>query len=133
LDQLNQDKDERIHEIVNGISEEDKERLTIQAKTFYFCKETGNILNIEDYQEWKKNQTAEPGYSRNYQKVVEMIMSGREKEIPGIMHIPETVLEGQGSESKTSQRKKPWELGEKELEATEEAKEADTDTTKDIQ
>lgn len=110
LDQLNNDKDERIHEIVTEISPEDKERLTLQAKTFYFSKETGNILNIEDYQEWKKSQNPEPGYSNDYQKVVELIMSGRENEIPDIKQIPDTVLEGQGSESKSSQRKKPWEI-----------------------
>lgn len=84
----------------------------MQAKTFYFCKETGSILNIEDYQEWKKSQTTEPGYSNDYQKVVEMILSGKESEIPGIKQIPDTILEGQGSTSSTSQRRKPWEVEE---------------------
>lgn len=99
----------------------------MQAKTFYFSKETGEILNIEDYQEWKRTVvqgTAEPEYSSNYQKVVEMILSGKEKDIPGIMQIPDTVLEGQGSESKTSPRKKPWELEQKDEQDDQETKAA---------
>ncbi|CDR36762.1 CYFA0S01e04236g1_1 [Cyberlindnera fabianii] len=133
LDQKNQDKDERIHEIQTEIDEEDKERLTMQAKTFYFCRSTGNIMNIEDYQEWKSQQKDGhleeakkevpqdvPEYSSNYNQIVEMILAGKEKDIPGIMQIPDTVLEGQSSESGVQTRKKPWEIAQ---ETTKEEKE----------
>ncbi len=109
LDHVNQNNDGKINEIVTEIKPEEKQRLEIQAKTFYFCQQTGNILNIEDYEEWKKNrETAEPEYSSNYQELVELILAG--KEIPGIKQIPDTVLEGETTEHKAEVRKKPWEI-----------------------
>lgn len=109
LDQINQNNDGKINEIVTEIKQEEKSRLEIQAKTFYFCQQTGNILNIEDYEEWKKNrETAEPEYSSSYQELVELILAG--KEIPGIKQIPNTILEGETTEQKAQVRKKPWEL-----------------------
>ncbi|KAH3676389.1 hypothetical protein WICMUC_002020 [Wickerhamomyces mucosus] len=115
LENLNQDRDGQIHEVITEIPADQKQRLEIQAKTFYFCSQTGNILNIEDYEEWKSNLlepkveeiTEEPEYSSNYQNVVELIVNG--KEVPGIKQIPDTVLEGTSSESKLPERKKPWE------------------------
>lgn len=81
----------------------------MQAKTFYFCQQTGNIMNIEDYEEWKTTKdNAEPEYSSNYQELVELILAG--KEIPGIKQIPDTVLEGQSSAHVSEVRKKPWEI-----------------------
>lgn len=109
LDHVNQNNDGKINEIVTEIKPEEKQRLEIQAKTFYFCQQTGNILNIEDYEEWKKTrETAEPEYSSNYQELVELILAG--KEIPGIKQIPDTVLEGETTEHKAEVRKKPWEI-----------------------
>ncbi len=43
----------------------------------------------------------------SYQEVVELIQSG--KPIPGIKEIPNTVLDGQGTQSTQPRRRKPWE------------------------
>lgn len=109
MDQLNQDKDGKISEIITEIKPEEKSRLEMQAKTFYFCQQTENIMNIEDYEEWKRNRAiAKPEYSYNYQELVELIIAG--KEVPGIMQIPDTVLEGESSRHTSQARKKPWEI-----------------------
>ena len=46
-------------------------------------------------------------YPTSFAQIVEMITTG--KPIPGIKEIPDTVLSGQGTESKHEKRKKPWE------------------------
>lgn len=46
-------------------------------------------------------------YSASFAEICEMIAEG--KPIPGIKDIPDTILEGQASESHTQTRKKPWE------------------------
>ena len=43
----------------------------------------------------------------SYQDVVELIQSG--KPIPGIKQIPDTILDGQGTQSIQPRRRKPWE------------------------
>ncbi|KAI7480377.1 hypothetical protein KC357_g4018 [Hortaea werneckii] len=43
----------------------------------------------------------------SFAELIDMIAEG--KPIPGIKDIPDTILEGQGSESQKSERKKPWE------------------------
>jgi hypothetical protein len=43
----------------------------------------------------------------SYQEVVELIQSG--KPIPGIKQIPDTVLDGRGTQSTQRRRRKPWE------------------------
>ncbi|KAI7223833.1 hypothetical protein KC343_g8117 [Hortaea werneckii] len=43
----------------------------------------------------------------SFAELVDMIAEG--KPIPGIKDIPDTILEGQASESQKSERKKPWE------------------------
>ena len=43
----------------------------------------------------------------SFAEICEMIAEG--KPIPGIKEIPDTILEGQASESSTEKRKKPWE------------------------
>lgn len=43
----------------------------------------------------------------SFAEICEMIAEG--KPIPGIKDIPDTILEGQASESTTGKRKKPWE------------------------
>lgn len=110
----------------------DKQQLINQAKVFFFCNHTGNILNLEDYEDWKlhnedkfkkitevkdvemeetqpesTSQSNNPPYSSNYQQLVELIMSG--KPVPGIKEIPDTVLTDQGSSATAPQRVKPWE------------------------
>lgn len=110
-----------------------------QAKSFFFCSQTGHILNLDDFEQWKRdggykfdkstkiseikeddNPTTtttanETPYSSNYQELVELIVSG--KPVPGIKDIPDTVLSDQKSESKASQRLKPWEKKPEESEA----------------
>ena len=49
-----------------------------------------------------------PGYPQTFAEVMELIQAG--KPIPGIRDIPSTVLQGQASHSRISQRPKPWEL-----------------------
>ena len=49
-----------------------------------------------------------PPYPLSFSHVVELISSG--KPVPGIKDIPDTVLEGQASQSTNQARKKPWEL-----------------------
>lgn len=45
----------------------------------------------------------------SFAEICEMIAEG--KTIPGIKEIPDTILEGQSSESLATKRKKPWENG----------------------
>ena len=40
-------------------------------------------------------------------QIIEIIASG--EPIPGIKEVPDTVMEGQASQSTTAKRKKPWE------------------------
>jgi hypothetical protein len=53
----------------------------------------------------------------SYQEVVELIQSG--KPIPGIKEIPNTVLDGQGTQSTQPRRRKPWEKEDAENETLE--------------
>ena len=46
-------------------------------------------------------------YPISFAYIVELITSGRP--IPGIKHIPDTILEGEKSEGMTHRRRKPWE------------------------
>ena len=46
-------------------------------------------------------------YPTSFAQIVDLISSG--KPIPGIKEIPDTVLDGQGTESKREKRRKPWE------------------------
>lgn len=119
---------------VQSIPALDKQQLIDQAKSFFYCSHTGNILNLDDYMAWKahnggryeksakiseiEEENAEtldsaqlpedsPPYSSNYQELVELIVSG--KPVPGIKDIPDTVLTEQRSVSEAAQRPKPWE------------------------
>lgn len=121
-----------------SISALDKQQLISQAKCFFYCSKSGNILNLDDFDQWKihngdkftksnkieqlpeedveegdvgEEVTADdPQYSSNYQELVEMIVSG--KPVPGIKDIPDTVLSDQVSKSEEKQRVKPWEKTE---------------------
>ena len=46
-------------------------------------------------------------YPTCFGQIVELITSG--SPIPGIKEVPDTVMEGQASQTKTAKRKKPWE------------------------
>lgn len=118
---------------VTSIPNLDKQQLINQAKSFFFCNKTGNIINLDDFEDWKlhnedkfkkdkqieelgtsesststNNQSdSDPPYSSNYQELVGLLMLG--KPIPGIKQILDTVLTDQGSTASASQRTKPWE------------------------
>ncbi|OBA22249.1 hypothetical protein METBIDRAFT_67792 [Metschnikowia bicuspidata var. bicuspidata NRRL YB-4993] len=113
---------------VKTIPAAEKQQLTDQAKSFFFCSSTGHILNLDDYYAWKRNNggkitlleesskeedvsddkdSSEAPYSSNYQELVDLIVSG--KPVPGIKEIPDTVLSDKSSEPKAEKRVKPWE------------------------
>ncbi|RKP30536.1 hypothetical protein METBISCDRAFT_30819 [Metschnikowia bicuspidata] len=108
-----------------------RQQLVDQAKSYFFCSKTGQILNLDDYHAWKLlnhakiqevvdktgigaaaegnqqgNTCQEAPYSSNYQQLVELIVSG--KPVSGIKNIPDTVLSDQKSESRAPCRTKPW-------------------------
>lgn len=117
---------------ITSIPALDKQQLIDQAKCFFYCSHTDNILNLDDFNEWKlhngdkynKNQKIteitddseendnakgnEPPYSSNYQELVDLIVSG--KPVPGIKQIPDTVVPDQSSKPEAKQRPKPWEV-----------------------
>ncbi|KAM9920413.1 hypothetical protein OXX59_007240 [Metschnikowia pulcherrima] len=113
---------------VTTIPAAERQQLTDQAKSFFFCSSTGHILNLDDYYAWKRanggkiqlldddnkessdiSNTApsETPYSSNYQNIVESIVSG--KPVSGIKEIPDTVLTDRKSEPQAAKRVKPWE------------------------
>jgi hypothetical protein len=59
----------------------------------------------------------EPAYPSSFAHIVELITTGQP--IPGIEHIPETVLVGHEEPSKISRRSKPWEKDTEQVEAQE--------------
>ncbi|GMF01240.1 unnamed protein product [[Candida] boidinii] len=116
------------------IKDDEKDKLSMQAKVFFFCSDTGNILELDEYKEWEdkyeKNQklheiedkdgedsksksqdqsvSSDPPYSSNYEELVDLIMNS--KPIPGIKQIPDVVLDpNTASKHALNERKKPWE------------------------
>lgn len=111
----------------------ENQQLIDQAKSFFYCSHTGNILNLDDFYVWKRNnggkitlleevkaeaqaeeqpaakttESEDVPYSSNYQNLVELIVSG--KPVPGIKQIPDTVLSEQVSKLLALTRRKPWE------------------------
>lgn len=103
------------------IKAKDLEMLQLQAKIFFFCSQTGNILEIDDYQKWLKTKkeslkhdiTEEEDlpYSSNYEQLVDLIVNN--KPVPGIKQIPKTLLDPEtADESSLQPRRKPWEKKE---------------------
>ncbi|KAG7695871.1 hypothetical protein KL930_003539 [Ogataea haglerorum] len=102
---------------VSKIKPQDKEQLVWQAKVYFFCSQTGEILDLDDYRKWESTRklqepqgrnTKEIPYSSNYEQLVDLIVNN--KPIPGIKQIPDTVLGPElSSSSMLSERKKPWE------------------------
>lgn len=114
-------------------SPEQVEHLTTRAKCFYYTRKAGTRVDFEGYQNHLKSRFSsvpaadhheeanliEPAddqaatlmdgapHPASFAEICEMIASG--KEIPGIKQIPDTVLEGQGSQANATKRKKPWE------------------------
>ncbi|ANZ74578.1 BA75_01130T0 [Komagataella pastoris] len=93
-------------------------QLQNQAKVYYFCSETGNILSLDDYQKWEVQSTETrrlqeissetAPHSSKYEDLVDLIVQG--KPIPGIKNIPDMVHDSTNiSQSSLELRKKPWE------------------------
>ena len=55
------------------------------------------------------NSASDPAapYPNSFAQIADLIAKGGP--IPGIKEIPDTVLSGKGSESRTAKRRKPWE------------------------
>ncbi|KAK4632137.1 hypothetical protein CLAFUW4_02666 [Fulvia fulva] len=110
--------------------------LTLRAKCYYYARKAGTSVDFDGYKRWVEQQNhegetngAEDGWSildseppaqadssggmadapkpASFADICDMIAEG--KPIPGIKDIPDTILEGQASESKSDERKKPWE------------------------
>lgn len=147
FDDFNQGIQEVLENYLESLREQDpsitsipaaqRQQLVDQAKSFFYCSKTGNILNLDEYYAWARTNNAkiqelpdevqikeiddasEPQstpedapYSSNYQQLVELIVSG--KPVPGIKDIPDTVLADQKSEASAPARKKPWDIQTKE-------------------
>ncbi|CUM62986.1 uncharacterized protein PRCAT00000547001 [Priceomyces carsonii] len=123
---------------ISSISPHDKQQLIDQAKSFFYCSNSGNIMNLDEFKAWEKengdkyrrskqiveleepdqiqssndteNMESTAPYSSNYHELVERIITG--KEIPGIKQIPDTVLPEKSSQSHAKLRVKPWEQKE---------------------
>ncbi|GME97576.1 unnamed protein product [Ambrosiozyma monospora] len=118
----------------NKIKPEEKNQLSLQAKVYFFCTQTNNILDLDDYMIWKAsynpskethsatstiatnkessdvdaNANGNPPYSSNYEELVDLIVNN--KPIPGIKQIPDVTLDpNSASEHKLKERRKPWE------------------------
>lgn len=79
----------------------------------------GKQVDFDAYKASKQAPTAkteDDEKTLSYAALVEMIQSG--KPIPGIKDIPDTVLEGQGTQPAASQRRKPWEKDTSDTPAT---------------
>ncbi|KAK5163590.1 uncharacterized protein LTR77_010539 [Saxophila tyrrhenica] len=115
------------------------EHLTLRAKCYYFARKSGTPVDFDGYKAWIETQRGVASANGTYDTLFEaqpqaagesaggdasggmsdapkpasfaeicaLIQEG--KPIPGIKEIPDTVLEGQASESQTEKRRKPWE------------------------
>jgi hypothetical protein len=112
--------------------------LTLRAKCYYYARKAGTPVDFDGYKQWREQNSGpdtgaeaapidaiarnghpslangnvstvvpEPPKPATFAEICDMIAEG--KPIPGIKDIPDTVLEGQASESQASRRKKPWE------------------------
>lgn len=106
------------------------EYLTLRAKCYYYARKAGTPVDFDGYKQWVEQRQANSGANApsapaptaqdagsgglvdapkpaSFAEICDMIAEG--KPIPGIKDIPDTILEGQASESQASTRKKPWE------------------------
>ncbi|KAI5207797.1 hypothetical protein E4T39_01693 [Aureobasidium subglaciale] len=101
--------------------------LTVRARCYYFTRKFKTPVNFEAYQNWLESQDhpdpePQPAVSSevahppsmgeapppaSFAEICALIAEG--KPIPGIKDIPDTVLEGQGTQAQAPRRKKPWE------------------------
>ncbi|KXT18508.1 hypothetical protein AC579_2302 [Pseudocercospora musae] len=114
-------------------NEQQVEHLTLRAKCYYYARKAGTPVDFDGYKAWvesvRTNGTAAVMHApegtsggmadapkpASFAEICDMIAEG--KPIPGIKDIPDTILEGQASESNTARRKKPWEKRASEEEA----------------
>ncbi|QIX02053.1 hypothetical protein AMS68_007570 [Peltaster fructicola] len=114
---------------------EQVEHLTLRAKCYYYARKAGTTVDFDGYRQWVEghrngvvngsNSTSDAMPTENgggaggmaeapkpasFAQIVELITEG--KPIPGIKDIPDTILEGQSSESQAETRRKPWERSE---------------------
>lgn len=141
FDDFNQGLKDILQNFLESLQEQDpsvttippaqRQQLVDQAKSFFYCSKTGNILNLDEYYAWRRvndskiqelpnevqikqidNANAPESslenapYSSNYQQLVELIVSGQP--VPGIKEIPDTVLADQKSKATAQSRPKPW-------------------------
>ncbi|KAL9097798.1 MAG: hypothetical protein Q9165_000124 [Trypethelium subeluteriae] len=138
LENYSWDSDEDFQSGLDAIlganpSPEQAAELTLRARCFYYARKFNCDIDFDGYKAWREQTldltngtnaseiptqnaqapTASTGheqgapYPASFAQVVELISSGQP--IPGIKEIPDTVLAGQGTESSTAKRKKPWE------------------------
>lgn len=116
-----------------SLTPQDKKELVSKAKRFYFKRQYGELVDMDEYQSWvlennleekKEEDPAMAIKKLTYNELAELILSG--KEIPGIRDIPDVVLENEGSTLVLKERKKPWEV---EVEAGAEGGAGDTNET----
>lgn len=117
-------------------SPEQVEHLTLRAKCYYYARKAGTNVDFDGYKRWVEGHNdhvtngvvepmadpapvvdagnnngaggmAEAPKPASFAQIVELITEG--KPIPGIKDIPDTILEGQSSESQAEKRRKPWE------------------------
>ncbi|KAG9622013.1 hypothetical protein KCU95_g13455, partial [Aureobasidium melanogenum] len=101
--------------------------LTTRARCYYYTRKFKVPVNFEAYQNWLESQhqvAAEPQSAlptepdrppsmgdapppASFAEICALIAEG--KPIPGIKDIPDTILEGQGTQAQAPRRKKPWE------------------------
>ncbi|KEQ98835.1 hypothetical protein AUEXF2481DRAFT_1667 [Aureobasidium subglaciale EXF-2481] len=101
--------------------------LTVRARCYYYTRKFRTPVNFEAYQQWLQSQNdsdpePQPAASSevahppsmgeapppaSFAEICALIAEG--KPIPGIKDIPDTVLEGQGTQAQAPRRKKPWE------------------------
>lgn len=117
------------------------DHLTLRAKCYYYARKAGTQVDFDGYKRWVENGGQQDAFATglasehenetedvvgeaaagdggmgnapkpaSFADICGMIAEG--KPIPGIKDIPDTVLEGQASESQTAKRKKPWEKDE---------------------
>ncbi|KAI9831210.1 MAG: hypothetical protein M1819_005138 [Sarea resinae] len=107
------------------------QELTLRARCFYYSRKYGIAVDFDAYKSWREQNlpkmsnyasmppsvnlastSSDPSapYPNSFEHIVELIASGQS--IPGIRDIPDTVLEGEETQSTAVRRKKPWEKGE---------------------
>ncbi|KAI9673319.1 MAG: hypothetical protein M1829_004085 [Trizodia sp. TS-e1964] len=110
-------------------SPQQAQELALTARCFYYSKKFNVSLDVRNYKVWRQpnlhahrnekphsgssegqesGETGSAPYPATFAQIVDLITAN--KPIPGIKHIPNTILEGKESVSRAAPRKKPWEV-----------------------